>query len=84
MLKIATSVGSDMEAAMICGRLADAGIHSMQQSSGAGGREWGVGGGCDVYVEEEDLDRAREVLNDAGVSEEELVREEEFRDQSGR
>lgn len=82
MLKIATSVSSEMEAVLVCGRLSDAGIHSMQQRSGAGGRGWGVGGACDVYVEEQDLDRAREVLNAEGVSEEELVREEELADPS--
>jgi hypothetical protein len=49
----------------------------MQQCSGAGGKGWGVGGACDVYVEERDLDRAREVLNAEGVSDEELLREEE-------
>jgi hypothetical protein len=77
MLKIATSVSSEMEAVLVCGRLSNAGIHSMQQCSGAGGRGWGVGGACDVYVEEQDLDRAREALNAEGVSDEELLREEE-------
>lgn len=77
MLKIAASVSSEMEAVLVCGRLSNAGIHSMQQCSGAGGRRWGVGGACDVYVDERDLDRAREVLNAEGVSEEELLREEE-------
>ena len=35
-----------------------------------------------MYVEEQDLNRAREVLNAEGVSEEELVREEELADPS--
>lgn len=77
MLKIATSVSSEMEAVLVRGRLSNAGINSMQQCSGAGGRGWGVGGACDVYVEEQDLDRAREVLNAEGVSEEELLHEEQ-------
>jgi uncharacterized protein YaaQ len=81
MLKIVTSVGSEMEAAMVCGRLSDAGIRAMQQTGGSGGR-WGVPGTRDVYVEEQDLDRAREVLNAEGISEEELVREEELADRS--
>jgi len=36
--------------------------------------EWGVSGARDVYVEEHDLDRAREVLRaDEGVSEDQLA-----------
>lgn len=36
-----------------------------------------------MYVEERDLDQAREVLNAEGVSEDELVREAELADPSG-
>lgn len=74
MLKIATSVSSEMEAVLVRGRLSAAGIHSMPQRRG-GGSGRGVGGACDVYVEERDLDQARELLNAEGVSEEELARE---------
>ena len=61
---------------MVCGRLADAGIHCMQQRGGVGGRSWGPGGPRDVYVEQRDLARAHAVLSE-GVSEQELIREEE-------
>ncbi len=61
---------------MVCGRLADAGIHCMQQRGGVGGRSWGPGGPRDVYVDGRDLARARAVLSE-GVSEQELIREEE-------
>jgi putative signal transducing protein len=79
MLRIAASVGNEMEAAMVCGRLADAGIHCMQQRAGVGGRSWGPGGPRDVYVDERDLARARAVLSES-VSEQELIREEEQAD----
>jgi hypothetical protein len=81
MLKIATSVSNEMEAVLVRGRLSAAGIHSMLQRRG-GGSGRGVGGACDVYVEERDLDQARELLNAEGISEEELTREEELADVS--
>lgn len=70
-LKILTSAGSAVEAAIVCGRLTDAGIPTMR---GPGGR-WGAAG-RDVYVKKQDLDRAREVLkaDEEGFSEEELAR----------
>ncbi len=63
-LRILTTVENEFEAAVVCGRLEDAGIRSMQQLSnrGAGGRIGG-GGARDVYVDEHDLERANEVLN---------------------
>jgi hypothetical protein len=62
-LKIVTTAGNEMEAALVCGRLADAGIRSMQQlaNSGAGGRIGG-GGPRDIYVAAEGLDLARSTL----------------------
>jgi hypothetical protein len=73
-LKIVTTVGSAPEAALVCGRLTEAGIRAMQQRGGGGGR-WGAGGARDVYVEEQDLGRAREVLkaDKGGFSDEELA-----------
>ncbi len=56
----------------------------MLQSSGAGGaRGLGAGGACDVYVEEADLERARELLKTEPVSEEELIHEEELAASTG-
>jgi len=43
----------------------------------------GAGGACDVYVEEADLERARELLSTEPVSEEELIREEELAASTG-
>ena len=71
MLKIAVSASNEPEAQLVCSRLSAAAIHSMLQSSGAGGaRGLGAGGACDVYVEEADLERARELLKTEPVSEE--------------
>jgi len=78
MLKIATSVSNEPEAQLLRGRLAGEGIESMLQRGGLGGARGGAGGACDVYVEEGDLERAREVLNAEPVSEAELIREEEL------
>jgi hypothetical protein len=46
-LKIVTTAGNEMEAALVCGRLADAGIRSMQQlaNSGAAGASAAAGRG---------------------------------------
>ncbi len=57
------TAGNEMEAAMVRGRLEAAGIRSMQQLAGAGvaGRVGG-GGERDVYVAEQDLERARAAL----------------------
>ena len=68
-----TSVSSEPEAALISARLSEAGVQAISQRS-IGGPEWGVSGARDVYVEEHDLVRAREVLKtDEGVSEDELA-----------
>jgi hypothetical protein len=63
-LKIVATAGNEMEAAMICGRLADAGIRSMQQlaNSAAAGRIGG-GGPRDIYVEAGELELARAALD---------------------
>jgi hypothetical protein len=77
-IAIVTTVNNDLEATVVCGRLSEAGIHSMQRPSGRGGA-WNPAGARDVCVAEQDLDRAREVLKaDEGLSEEELTREEEL------
>jgi hypothetical protein len=63
MRTIVATASNEMEAALICGRLADAGIQAMEQlaNTGIGGR-FGGGGARDVYVEEEDLEAARQAL----------------------
>jgi hypothetical protein len=80
MLEIAASAGTEMEAEMIRGRLSEAGIKSMLKPSGSSGYRsgWRAGGACDVCVEQQDLDRAREVLGSEAISEDELIREEEL------
>ena len=76
--KVVATVNNDVEAAVVCGRLSEAGIHCTQQPSGRGGT-WNPAGARDVCVSEQDFDRACEVLKaDEGVSEEELIREEEL------
>jgi Putative prokaryotic signal transducing protein len=83
-LKIVATVNNDVEAAVVCGRLSEAGIRSMQRLSGRGG-PWNPAGARDVCVAEEDFDRANEVLKaDEGVSVEELTREEELTESSNR
>ena len=73
VLKVLTSVPSEPEAALVSARLSQAGIQAIYQRS-IGGPEWGVSGARDVYVEERDLVRARELLKaDEGVSEAELA-----------
>jgi hypothetical protein len=73
VLKVVTSVSSEPEAALISARLSEAGIQAISQRS-IGGPEWGESGARDVYVEEHDLVRAREVLKaDESVSEDELA-----------
>lgn len=76
-LEILTTVNNDLEATVVAGRLSEAGIHAMIQPSNRGGT-WNPAGARDVYVAEQDLERAREVLKaDEGMSDEELTREEE-------
>jgi hypothetical protein len=73
VLKILTSVRSEPEAALVSARLSEAGIQAIYRRT-IGGPEWGVSGARDVYVEEQDLVRARELLKaDEGASEAELA-----------
>jgi hypothetical protein len=73
-----TTVGSGFEAEIVLGRLADAGIQAVQQGTLVLGKPAGAAGAQDIYVEDEDFDRAREALRSAeSVSEDELVRAEE-------
>jgi Putative prokaryotic signal transducing protein len=63
-LRVLTTAGNEFEADMVCGLLSEAGIRAMQQLSNTGvaGRVGG-GGARDIYVEERDLERAREILD---------------------
>jgi hypothetical protein len=82
-LIVVTTVNNELEATVVCGSLSDAGIQSMQRPSAHQGGTWNPAGARDVCVAERDLDRAREVLQaGAGVSEEELAREEELSEHS--
>jgi len=70
---VLTSVRSEPEAALVSARLSEAGIQAISQRS-IGGPEWGESGARDVFVEEDDLLRAREILSaDEAVSEDELA-----------
>lgn len=72
--KVLTTVSNEAEAGMVGDRLSEAGIRfSIRLASG--GIALGAAAPQDVYVDEQDLDRAREVLaTDEGFSEEELAR----------
>jgi hypothetical protein len=64
-LKVAASAANEMESAMICGLLSDAGIRSLTRpGTGSGALGWTADGRRRIYVREADLERAREVLRD--------------------
>jgi transcriptional/translational regulatory protein YebC/TACO1 len=74
-LKVVATVSSEAEAEMIRERLLEADIHAISQRT-IGGPEWGFSGARDVFVNEPDLERAREVLkaDEGSFSDEELAR----------
>jgi hypothetical protein len=73
-LQVAATASNGPEADLMCQRLAEAGISAVAQRT-IGGPEWGTSGGQYVYVDADDLVRAREILSSGeGVSEEELTR----------
>ena len=74
-LKKVTTVTSQPEAALIVERLKAAGITAIAQRT-IGGPEWGFSGAQDVFVDENDLERARELLasEEGSFSDEELGR----------
>lgn len=73
---------NEMEAQLMRGRLSEAGIHSVQALVGWTGvapyglRE-GVASPREISVDSRDAARAREILSQPAVSEDELVRAEE-------
>ena len=68
-LRIVATAANEFEAELISGALSEAGIESTMElaSTGIGGRIGG-GGARDIYVREEDVERAREALK--GVEDE--------------
>jgi uncharacterized protein YaaQ len=73
-LKLVTSVSNEAEAEMVADRLTEAGIRFTVRLA-SGGIRMGAAAARDLYVDEQDLDRARETLEtDEGFSDEELAR----------
>jgi hypothetical protein len=75
MLKPIAGATNEPQADLIIQQLAEAGISAVSQLS-SGNPEFGASGGRTVYVEDEDVERAREVLAnpDPPFSDEELGR----------
>ncbi|HUH81930.1 MAG TPA: DUF2007 domain-containing protein [Solirubrobacteraceae bacterium] len=65
--RIIATAENEFEAEMLCGVLTEAGIESSMElaNTGVAGR-FGGGGTRDIYVREEDLERAREALSQTG------------------
>jgi len=81
--EILTTVNNDLEATVVLGRLAEVGIHATMQPSKRGG-PWNPAGARDVYVAAEDVERARQTLEeDEAITEEELLAEEELSEHPG-
>jgi len=72
-LKFVTTVGNEAEAEMVAESLSEAGIRSMAQLNSAGIR-LGAAAARDIYVDEQDHERALEVLDADVPSDEELAR----------
>jgi flagellar biosynthesis/type III secretory pathway M-ring protein FliF/YscJ len=74
MLRGVAGARTEPEAELIVQRLAQAGISAVSQLS-SGNPEFGASGGRTIYVEEDDVERARAALADAeqGFSDEELA-----------
>jgi Putative prokaryotic signal transducing protein len=66
-LKVLTCAQNEFEAEMICGLLIEAGIRATQRLASGFSPAGRVGGGGarDVLVAAEDLDRARELLDES-------------------
>jgi hypothetical protein len=73
-LKLVTSVSNEAEAEMVAERLSEAGIRFTVRLA-SGGIRIGAAAARDLYVDERDLDRARQMLQvDEGFSDAELAR----------
>jgi hypothetical protein len=73
-LEIVATATDAVQAALIMGRLAEAGIHCMRR--GGGGFRGSLTNACTVCVTMKDLERARAVLkaDEGGFDEDELAR----------
>jgi hypothetical protein len=78
MLRPIAGARNEPEAELIVQQLAAAGISAVSQLS-SGNPEFGASGGRTIYVEEDDVGRAREVLAEfeSPLSDEELGRQSE-------
>jgi uncharacterized protein YaaQ len=73
-LKLVTTVSNEAEAGMVSERLSEVGIRFTVRLA-SGGIRLGAAAAREIYVEEQDLDRAKETLEvDESFSEEELAR----------
>ncbi len=76
-MRLLTTVNGQPVAEIVCAQLREAGIRVVNKGY-ALSAERATFGPQDIYVEERDLDRAREVLKAAeGVSEDDLIKAEE-------
>jgi hypothetical protein len=60
-LEVVAVAANEPEAALLCQRLADAGIHAIAQRT-IGGPEWGSSGSRYIYVDASDAERAGNLL----------------------
>lgn len=60
--RVVTTADNEAEAELICGRLAEAGIHAVAQRA-IGGPEWGASGSRYIYVAAGDYERAKAWLD---------------------
>lgn len=60
--RVVTTAENEAEAELICGRLAEAGIHAVAQRA-MGGPEWGASGTRYIYVAAGDYERAKTWLD---------------------
>jgi hypothetical protein len=84
--RVVATTSGEAEAEMICARLSDAGIPALyKRNIGADLPQFGGRGARDVYVEEHDLARARELLAAQDFTDEELAElsEQSFEDITG-
>ena len=75
-MKVASIVNSLTEAELVVDRLREAGISAVDKGGVLSAR-FAMAGPREIYVEDEDYERAREVLDESAISEEELIRAEE-------
>ncbi len=86
MLTVVATAADEAQAELISGRLAAAGIQAVHKRNiGADNPAFGGGGVRDVYVEERDAARARELLEPQQFSDAELdeLSEREYEDITG-